>query len=254
MGLHSDLHTKELITSEDTELVALAETCEKAQRTLEKHKTRLDDAVERLDSRRRKHDPRIDRLARKGNKLHRQMGDAFARSQECYRLEDHEGAGDWSQQGKALEAQLDEINGKKNKRIAKLKTAQAKLDKARGGYLSAKAAHEAAQRAFNERRGYVKQQERQREEARSRRRAAKVADPANEAVRAAIEGSKRFVQFLDDDIRVSVQQGYDGAFETSVINVFIDHRNPAIREHVHAIFREDTGEELMCEYHPDKKS
>jgi len=234
--------------------VALAQARDKAQCTLEKRKARLVNAVERLDSRRGKHDARIDQLARKGDKLHRQMGDAFARSQECYELDDHEGAADWSQQGRALEARLNEINGKKNKRIAKLKTAQAKLDKARDKYRSAQATYEAAQRAFNERLGYVKLQERQREEARSRRRAAKAPDPANEAVRAAIEGSKRFVQFADDDIRVSVQQDYDGAFEASVINIYIFHRDPAVGEHVHAIFREDTGEELMCEYHPDKKS
>ena len=234
--------------------MALAEASEKAQRSLEKRKAQLDRAADRLNVRRGKHDARIDQLARKGDKLHRQMGDAFARSQECYGLGEHEGAGDWSQQGMALEARLDEINGKKNKRIAKLKTAQAKLDKARDNYRNAKEAHEAAQRAFSERLGIVNQQERQRDEARSRRRAAKAPDPANEVVRAAITSSKRFVQFADDDIRVSVQQDYDGALEASVINIYIFHRDPAIGEHVHAIFRDDTGEELMCEYHPDKKS
>lgn len=238
----------------DTELLALTEACAKAQRTLDKRKARLDSAGERLSSRRAKHDGRVDQLARKGDELHRKMGDAFARSQECYSLGDHGGAGYWSQQGKALQARLDAINQKKNKRITKLKAAQAKFDKARAKYRLAMVAREAAQRAFNERACYVIQQARQREEARSRRRVAKSPDPSSEAVRAAIAGSKRFVQFSDDDIRVSVQQGYDGALETGVINVFIDHRDPAIRQHVHAIFREDTGEELMCEYHPDKKS
>jgi hypothetical protein len=134
-----------------------------------------------------------------------------------------------------------------------MKDAQAKFAETRDNYREAKALHEAAQRAFDERLDTVRRQKAAKAEARARRSAAKKPDMADESIRATIEKvSEEYEQFRDDEIRVTVQQGFDRDYQTNVVNIYIYHRDPSIHEHVHAIFREDTGEELMCEYHPDE--
>lgn len=238
--------------SKDTELDALGERRNQTRTTRDHAKGLHDEWFEYARSLHGQHDARVAWLENEGDALYGRMGDAFHRSKECYASGDHGGAGYWSVQGKTMKAQLSEINGEKTCLISELKEADRNFEQARACYLEAKATHDAAQRAFNERLETVRRQKAAKAAARARRLAAKKPSIADEAIQAEIEKArKKFSQFRDTEIRVTVQQGFDSDYQTSVINVYIYHRDPAIGEHVHAIFREDTGEELMCEYHTD---
>jgi hypothetical protein len=240
--------------SEDTELTALAVVREIAGHTRDREKARHDRCFERLILLHSKHNARIDRLSRKGDDLHRAMGDAYSRSKECFSCEDHAGAGEWSAQGKALEAKLSEVNGKKNRKIAKLKAAQAEFEEAREDYLSAKVAHETAHANFCVRLDHLERLAKERTEAQARRRAANAQpERVGDTVRfkeLAVLKAKREFQFRDEDVKVRVKDGYSRDFDVFVTDIIVSHRDPSITKHVHVIYDVD-GNERLSEYHDD---
>lgn len=235
----------------DTELDALSDARQLAADRRTEWKEYLDSCHEHLSALHEQHDSRIDWLSSEGDDLHGQMVDAVTRSKECYESGDHGGAGEWSAQGKALKARLTAVNDEKNGLIAQMKEAQVKFNDARDDYRDAKAAHEAAQRAFDDRLTEVKRKKSAKDGARARRRAAKTLSSVGSDERDEVKRASEAIQFEDDDVRVTIEEGFDADYQTWVNSIYIFHRDPSIREHVHAIFRTDTGEELLCERHDD---
>lgn len=235
----------------DTELDALGDTRQQAADRRTEWKDYLDTCREHLSALHEQNDPRIAWLSQEGDSLYNQMVDAVTRSKDCYSNGDHGGAGEWSIRGKELKAQLTAVNDEKNGLIAQMKEAQAKFNDARDNYRNAKAAHEAAQRAFDDRLSEVRRQRTAKAEARARRLEAKIPALVTDAERKAVKKASETLQFLADDLRVVFKEEFDDDYQTWVNSIYVYHHDLAIHEHVHAIFRVDTGEELMCEYHAD---
>lgn len=240
-----------MMPHKDTELDALGDAREQARTVRTEWKEYLDSCHERLSALRHENDSRIDGLSREGDDLYNQMVDSATRSTECYGGGDHRGAGEWSARGKALKARLATVNDEKNGLIAQMKEARAKFNDARDNYRNVKAAHEAAQLAFDDRLAEVKRQKAAKDEARTRRMAAKKPSLVSEAERKAVKKATKTFQFVDDDVRVVFERDFDQDLQTWIASVYVFHRSLEIRGHVHALFREDNGDELMCEYHDD---
>jgi hypothetical protein len=235
----------------DTELDSLAEARQQAADLRSEWKTYLDACHDELSALHARYDSRVDLLGSEGDSLYEQMGDAFTRSKDCYSSGDHDGAGEWSTRGRDLKTQLASVNDEKNTLIAEMKQAQAKFNDARDNYRIAKSAHEDAQDAFDERLAEVRLQQDAKGNARARRKAAKVPTFVTEAERKAVRKATRTLQLEDDDVRIVFERDYDQDLQTWVASIYVYHRAPEIRKHVHALFREDNGAELMCEYHDD---
>jgi hypothetical protein len=235
----------------DTALDSLSDARERAGNVRNEWHKYLDACHDELSLLHTRYDSHIDRLSNEGDDLYERMGDAFSRSKDYYSSGDHDGAGEWSARGRELKAELAAVNDEKNSLIAELKQAQAKFNDARDEYRVAKSAHEHAQEAFDERLAEVRLKRAVKRDARARRKAAKAPTLVNETERDAIRKATRTFQCEDDDVRVVFERDFDHDLQTWVASIYVYHRTPEIDKHVHALFREDNGAELMCEYHDD---
>jgi chromosome segregation ATPase len=184
-----------MMPHKDTELDVLGDAREQARNVRTEWKEYLDSCHERLSALHDENDSRIDGLSREGDELYNQMVDSVTRSTECYGSGDHRGAREWSARGKALKARLAAVNDEKNGLIAQIKEARAKFNDARENYRNVKAAHEAAQRAFDDRLAEVRRKRAAKAEARARRMTAKVPDLVSEAERKAIKKHRKRFNF-----------------------------------------------------------
>lgn len=242
---------------DDTELPVLAKARDRACNLREEWRLYLNDCYEQLTSLSAEHDSRIDLLSSDGDDLYGRMGDAFSRSKECYSDGDHPGAGEWSAQGRALQTQLSEVNSEKNALISVMKAAHEKFSSAQENHRLAKAQYDTAQASFSSRLEYVGRLERERAEARAQRRAAEAQfqrlGDTKEFKEAVIRKANSELHFRDEDIKIDVNLGYDRDFKTYVTDFLIYHLDESITKHVHAVFDLE-GNELLCEYHDDKRS